>query len=525
MTFQTAHIRADLFSDLNGATSVADSADGNDSDSTPVHAPFTGEQIGSVPAATERDVSETVSRAQEAQREWSSWPVERREDILSRFHDLVLDRQDELLDVMGLESGKARRHSFEEILDVATNARYYATHAADFLRPRQRDGAIPIATKTKEYRRPVGVVGIIAPWNYPLTLAVSDAIPALLAGNSVVLKPAEETPFTALLAAKLLWEAGVPENVFQVVTGRGDEVGPALIDGVDFVSFTGSTETGRVVAKRAGANLVKCSLELGGKNPMLVFDDADVSETVEGAIRGCFTNAGQLCLSVERLYVEDGVYDDFLRRFSERTRNLSMAPSLDYDTDVGSLISEAQFEKVQAHVDDAVEKGATVVVGGNPRPDIGPYFFEPTILTDVTEKMVLAREETFGPVVSVSRFSDAAEGVRLANDSDRGLNASVWTTDSERGWEVARQIDCGTVGINDPYHATWASVDAPMGGMKESGIGRRHGREGILKYTESQTVAEQRFASLAPPRRIPTNWYARAMTGVMRAFKRLKGGT
>ncbi|MGA9399428.1 succinic semialdehyde dehydrogenase [Haladaptatus sp.] len=516
MTFQTAHIRADLLADLDGTVAVADS--GSD-DSIPVHFPFTGEQIGSVPAATERDVSKAVSSARAAQREWSSWSVERRASLLSRFHDLVLDRQDELLDVMGLESGKARQHSFEEVLDVATNARYYANRGADFLRPRRRDGAIPLATKTKEYRTPVGVVGIIAPWNYPLTLAVSDAIPALLAGNSVVLKPAEETPFTALFATKLLREAGVPETVFQVVTGRGGEVGPALIDGVDFVGFTGSTETGRTVAKRAGENLVKCSLELGGKNPMLVLDDADVSEAVEGAIRGCFTNAGQLCLSFERLYVQDGVYDAFLRRFAERTRNLTMAPSLDYEIEVGSLVSEAQFEKVRAHVEDAVEKGATVVTGGNARPDLGPYFFEPTILEEVTDGMVIAREETFGPVVSVTRFSDAAEAIRLANDSEHGLNASVWTTYSERGWNVARQIDCGTVGINDPYHATWASVDAPMGGMKASGVGRRHGREGILKYTEAQTVAEQRFASLAPPRRIPTEWYTRAMTGVMRAFK------
>ncbi len=520
MTFQPSHIRANLLSDLAGAVSKFESDTG---DSIPVSAPFTGEQIGNVPAATEEDVAEAVSHARTAQQEWSSWPVEQRVDALSRFHDLVLDRQDELLDVMGLESGKARRHSYEEILDVATNARYYATRAEDFLQPRRREGAIPLATKTKEYRTPVGVVGIITPWNYPLTLAVSDAIPALLAGNTVVLKPAEETPFTALLTAKLLWEAGIPENVFQVVTGRGDEVGPALIDGVDFVGFTGSTETGRTVAKRAGANLVKCSLELGGKNPMVVFDDADINEAVEGAVRGCFTNAGQLCLSFERLYVQDGVYDEFLRRFAERTRSLSVAPSLDYDAEVGSLVSEAQFEKVRGHVEDAVERGATVVTGGNALSDVGPYFFEPTILTDVTDEMVLSREETFGPVVSVSRFPEPGAAIERANDSERGLNASVWTTDSEKGWKVARQIDCGTVGINDPYHATWASVDAPMGGMKESGFGRRHGREGILKYTESRTVAEQRFASLAPPRRVPAKWYARAMTGVMRLFKRFEG--
>ncbi|EFW90328.1 succinic semialdehyde dehydrogenase [Haladaptatus paucihalophilus DX253] len=519
MAFQASHIPPDTLGDLGRSVSAEES-----DDSMSVEAPFTGERIGDVPACSPRDVTAAVSRARTARTEWSSWSIERRADVLSRFHDLVLDRQAELLDVMVLESGKARRDGYEEILDVATNARYYAARAEEFLRPRRRDGAIPLATKTMEYRTPVGVVGVITPWNYPLTLAVSDAIPALLAGNTVVLKPAEETPFTALLAAKLLREAGLPEDAFRVVTGWGDEVGLALIDAVDFVNFTGSTETGRTVAERAGKNLVKCSLELGGKNPMLVLDDADVSAAVEGAIRGCFTNAGQLCLSFERLYVQDGVYDRFLPRFVERTRELSMDPSFDYDVEVGSLVSERQFEKVRNHVDDAVSKGATAVVGGNARPDVGPYFFEPTILTGVTEEMTVAREETFGPVVAVTRFSDDEDGIALANDSDRGLNASVWTTDSDRGWEIARQIDCGTVGINDPYHAIWASVDSPMGGMKDSGIGRRHGREGIRKYTESQTVAEQRFASVAPPRRVPTKWYARAMTGVMRLFKRIEEG-
>ncbi|WP_231183204.1 succinic semialdehyde dehydrogenase [Haladaptatus sp. DYF46] len=517
MTFQTAHILPGTLDDLAGEVS-ADESD----ESIPVDAPFTGERIGDVPACAPSDVTAAVARARTAQGEWSSWSVNRRADVLLRCHDLVLDRQDELLDVMGLESGKVRQDGYEEVLDVATNARYYATRAEELLRPRRRDGAIPLATKTIEYRKPVGVVGVIAPWNYPLTLAVSDAIPALLAGNAVVLKPAEETPFSALLVAKLLREAGLPADAFRVVTGRGDEVGPALIDAVDFVSFTGSTETGRTVAERAGENLVKCSLELGGKNPMVVLDDADVAAAVEGAIRGCFTNAGQLCLSFERLYVQDGVYDEFRRTFAERTRELSMAPSLDYDVEVGSLVSERQFEKVREHVADAVDEGATVVAGGNARPDVGPYFFEPTILTDVTEEMTLAREETFGPVVSLSGFSEEEEGIALANDSDRGLNASVWTTDTDRGWRIARGIDCGTVGINDPYHATWASVDAPMGGMKDSGIGRRHGREGMRKYTESQTVAEQRVASLAPPRRVPTKWYARAMSGVMRLYKRIE---
>ncbi|WP_458205006.1 succinic semialdehyde dehydrogenase [Haladaptatus sp. NG-SE-30] len=520
MALWTERVNAHTLDDLSSIITTNEEGDGSDSHT--VRAPFSDERIGAVPNCTESDVVTAVERARDAQDEWFSWSLDRRAAVLSRFHDLVLDRQAELLDVMGIESGKARRDAFEEVLDVATNARYYANRAEDYLDPTRREGAIPLLTKTEEHHHPVGVVGVIAPWNYPLTLAVSDSIPALLAGNAVVLKPAEETPFTALLATKLLREAGLPDDVFQVVTGRGDELGPVLIDRVDYICFTGSTETGRAVAERAGANLVKCSLELGGKNPMVVFDDADLDRAVEGAIQGCFTNAGQLCLSFERLYVQDGVYDEFCRRFSERTQQLSMAPSLDYENEVGSLVSESQLKKVRSHVDDAVEKGATVVAGGNARPDIGPFFFESTILTDVTEEMTLAREETFGPVVAVYRFEDADEAIELANDSERGLNASVWTTDTDRGRELAQRIECGTVGVNDPYPAIWASVDAPMGGMKDSGIGRRHGAEGILKYTEPQTIAEQRVASIAPPRSVPTKWYAKAMTAVMRGYKRVE---
>ncbi len=525
MALQTERVRPDTFDSLSSVvTCERDERGDAESNSHAIHAPFTDERIGTVPACTESDVETAVSRARDAQDEWSSRSLDGRTAILSRFHDLVLNRQGELLDVMGIESGKTRRDAFEEVLDVATNARYYANRAEEFLRPRRREGAIPLLTKTEEHRHPVGVVGVIAPWNYPLTLAVSDAIPALVAGNAVVLKPAEETPYTALLAAKILREAGMPDDVFQVITGRGSELGTPLIDRVDFVSFTGSTETGRRVAEQAGANLVNCSLELGGKNPLLVLEDAELSRTVEGAVRGCFTNAGQLCLSFERLYVQDAIFDRFLHRFAERTEQLTMTPSLEYDAEVGSLVSESQLEKVQSHVEDAVEAGATVVTGGNARSDVGSYFFEPTILTDVTDEMTLAREETFGPVVTVTRFEDDDEAIRLANDSDRGLNASVWTTDTDRGRELATRIECGTVGINDPYPAAWASVDAPMGGMKASGIGRRHGREGILKYTEAQTIAEQRVASIAPPRNVPAKWYAKAMTAVMRGFKRIEEG-
>ncbi|WP_115864869.1 succinic semialdehyde dehydrogenase [Halorussus litoreus] len=488
-----------------------------------IEAPFSGETIGTIPACAPEDVDAAVERAREAQTAWADRDPESRADLLLRFHDLVLDHREELLDFAQLESGKARADAFEEVLDVAATARYYAHRADDYLAPERRKGVLPLLTRTTVHRRPVGVVGVISPWNYPLTLAISDAIPALLAGNSVVLKPASETPFTALLLRDLLREAGVPDAVFEVVTGRGSEVGSALIDAVDYVCFTGSTETGRTVASQAGENLVDCSLELGGKNPMVVLDDADLESAVEGALRGCFTNAGQLCISFERLYVQRGIYDDFCDRLVRRTRGLDLRPGYDYEPDVGSLVSADQLETVEAHVDDAVAKGADVLTGGRAPPDLGPYFYEPTVLAGVTEEMDAACEETFGPVVRIEPFDDDAEVLALANDSEYGLNASVWSEDAERARHLARQIDCGTVNVNDAYAASWASIDAPMGGMKDSGLGRRHGREGFDKYTESRTVAEQRGPPLAPPSGVPKRWYATAMTLALRAMKRIPG--
>lgn len=487
----------------------------------PVRTPFTEAEIGSVPACAPADVEAAFERAREAQADWAARPLAERAQVLLDIHDLVLDRQDELLDVLQLESGKARIDGFEEVIDVALTAQYYARNAADHLDVRRRAGGLPLLTHVVERHRPVGVVGLIAPWNYPLTLAVSDALPALVAGNAVVLKPAEETPFTALLAAELLSEAGLPADLFQVVPGHGAELGPPLVDCADFVGFTGSTETGRVVARQAGEQLTPVSLELGGKNPMLVLDDADLDRAVEGAVRGCFTSAGQLCISFERLYVESRIYGRFVEAFVERTEAFDLGTAFDYGVDVGSLVSADQLAKVESHVADARERGATVLTGGRARPDVGPLFYEPTVLADVTPAMDLACEETFGPVVAVHRVESAEEAVARANDSEYGLNASVWTSDTARGRELAGRIDCGTVNVNEAYGASWAAVDAPMGGTKQSGLGRRHGRQGITKYTEAQTVATQRLLPMGVPRWLPTRCYPGAMTDVMRLLKRL----
>ncbi|WIV66392.1 succinic semialdehyde dehydrogenase [Natrialbaceae archaeon AArc-T1-2] len=490
-------------------------------ESISVCAPATDDEIGTIPACTATDVEVAASRARSAQSAWAETPVEQRASILRRFGDLVSERREALLDLVQLETGKSRRHAVEEVLDVSLTCSYYAAYGPDAIAEEGRRGAIPLAADARVSYDPVGVVGIISPWNYPLTLSMTDAIPALLAGNAVVCKPDEKTPYVALALAELLEAAGLPPDVFQIVTGDGPTIGPALIDRVDYVAFTGSTETGRAVAEQAGQNLIDCSLELGGKNPMLVLADADVETAARGAVQGAFTNAGQLCLAPERIYVDDARYDAFLDAFVGATRGLTLGLAFEYGPDVGSLIDGDHTERVAAAVEAAVDDGASVVSGGRRRPDVGPFCYEPTILTEVDPDSQIACEETFGPVVSVTPVSGTDEAIERANDSPYGLNASVWTRDRERGREVAREIDCGTVCVNDAYMAGWAAVDAPMGGVGDSGLGRRHGPEGIRRYVEAQTIATSRIGPLEPPSGVPTRWFVRALSGLTALQRRL----
>ncbi|HZG02131.1 MAG TPA: succinic semialdehyde dehydrogenase [Streptomyces sp.] len=489
------------------------------SGSTACHTPFTGERLAVLPESTPGDVAEAFARAREAQRAWAARPVRERAAVLLRFHDLLLDRQSEVLDLVQLETGKARLHAHEEVQAVAVAARHYGRKAASYLRPRRHTGAFPVLTRVRELRHPRGVVGQIAPWNYPLELSVGDALPAFAAGNAVVMKPDTETALTALWARALLIEAGLPAGVWQVVIGEGPVIGPAVVDHADYVSFTGSTRTGREVAQRAAFRLVGCSLELGGKNAMLVLDDADPDRAAAGAVRGAFSSAGQLCISIERLYVHASVADAFLERFTARTRALRLGAALAYGADMGSLVSERQLRTVTHHVEDAVAKGARVLAGGRPRPDVGPLFHEPTVLEGVTPSMAVCEEETFGPVVSVYRFTDDEEAIALANATPYGLNASVWSGNGRRARAVAARLRAGTVNVNEGYAAAYGSVQAPMGGMGESGLGRRHGAEGILKYTEAQTVAHQRVLPMAPSFGMDDERYAAFMTRSLRAMK------
>ena len=488
-----------------------------------VRLPFTGELLGEIPHGTDGDVALAVDLARAAQPAWAARSFDERARVFLRFHDLLLDRQEQILDLVQLESGKARAHAFEEVADTAVVARYYAFHAERFLRPRRRLGALPGLTATIERRSPIGVVGFMVPWNYPLNLAVTDAFPALMAGNTAVLRPDRQTSFTALWALALLREAGLPRDVLTLVTGEGPELGPTLIGAVDFVMFTGSTRTGRLIASQAAPRLIGYSLELGGKNPMLVLADADLERAVDGAVRGCFVGAGQVCVSIERIYVHASLFERFVDRFVERAKALRLSASLDYDGDMGSLTSSRQLNTVERHVGDALAKGAILRTGGHTRPDVGPLFFEPTILTGVQPGMLAHDEETFGPVVAVHSFDDEDEAIAHANATRYGLNASVFSRSRRHGVRVASHLEAGTVNVNEVYAAAWGSVDAPIGGFKESGVGRRHGREGILKYTEAQTISVQRLMPVSGPRSLGSARTARALTAALRLLRRVPG--
>ena len=490
-------------------------------ESVSTHCPFSGQPLGAVPQSTPADVDEAFERARRAQVAWARTPLEDRAAALLRLHDLVLDRQAEIIDLICWESGKARKHAFDEPLHIALTARYYARTGREHLDTRRHAGVVPGLTRVEVNRVPKGVVGIISPWNYPFTMALCDGLPALMAGNAVVAKPDAQTMLSALLGKQLLDEAGFPEDLWQVVAGPGSVIGTEIVRQADYVCFTGSTATGRLIAKQCAERLIGCSLELGGKNPFLVLRDADLDRAAEGAVRASFSNAGQLCVSMERMFVADQVYDRFVEKFVARTRAMALEPGLAWGSDMGSLISRDQLDTVVAHVEDARAKGARVLTGGRARPDLGPYFYEPTILEGVTPEMTCFGDETFGPVIALYRFTDESDAVARANAGDYGLNASIYTRDGARGRALARRIRCGTVNVNEAFGATFASIDSPMGGMRDSGLGRRQGAEGIHRYTESQSVATQRLIRFAPMLGMSDETYAKVMTANLRLMNKL----
>jgi len=488
---------------------------------TELRSPIGDQPLAHVPQSSEEDVDEAFRRARRAQESWARTPLDARAAALLRLHDLVLDHREEIIDLICLESGKARKHAFEEPMHIALTARYYGRTAHDHFDSRRVRGLFPVLTRVEVNRVPKGVVGVISPWNYPFTMALCDGLPALLAGNAVVAKPDGQAMLSALLAAHLLEQAGIPPELWQVVAGPGPEIGPALVQRADHICFTGSTGTGRLVARGCADRLIGCSLELGGKNPILVLRDADLDKATEGAVRAGFASAGQMCVSMERLFVADQVYDRFLERFVARTEAMTLGATLDWGNDMGTLTSSQQLERVTAHVDDAVAKGARVLTGGRARPDLSPFFYEPTILEGVTPEMTCFGEETFGPVVSAYRFLDESEAVARANDGHYGLNASIYSQDGRRARAIAQRIRCGSVNINEGFAASFASIEAPMGGMRSSGLGRRQGREGALRFTEAQSVATQRVLPIAPRFGLSDKTFGKVMSAGLRVMNRL----
>lgn len=450
---------------------------------------YTGEVLVELPQSTPADIEHAFAVARVAQREWASWPLAKRLKVFKRAHSLFIDNAQTTADLIQVESGKNRRMAIEETCDPPMVMSHYLKRAPKLLAPVKRGGPVPFLTTSTEIRQPKGVVGIIAPWNFPFATGISDAISALMAGNAIVLKPDNKTALSPLYGISMLEEAGLPKGLFQVVCGEGPDVGPTLIDNANYVMFTGSTGTGRVIGERAGRNLIGCCLELGGKNPMIVLEDADLEETVQGAVFGVFGNTGQICMHIERIYLPESRYDEFKTRFVAAAESLRVGASYDFGPEMGSLVSPDHKDRVQAHVDDAVAKGATVVTGGKARPDLGPAFFEPTILEGVTKDMLCGVTETFGPVVALHRYRTVDEAIALANDTDYGLNASVWGGDVEAACDVARRIESGNVNVNDILATAFASKGTPSGGVKQSGVGARHGDYGLLKYTDVQNLA------------------------------------
>lgn len=442
--------------------------------------------------------------------------------ILDKFHDLLIANQDELLNVVQKETGKSRFHAADEVLSLAMITAFYAKIGKQALKPQRRAGVLPVFTKTYLVSQPKGVVGIVSPWNYPLTLSICDALPAILAGNTVVIRPDSQTPWSAIKGLGLLSQAGLPDGVVTIVIGDGQTVGAALIDEVDYVCFTGSTNTGKTVAAQAGARLIGASLELGGKNPMIVCADANLQTFLDVAVRACFTSAGQLCVSIERIYIHESIYEKFLAAFVEKVKELTLGAQLGWGYDVGSLATDALASRVTEAILSAVVKGAKIETGGKLRTDIGPKVFEPTVLTGVTKDMTISTEEVFGPCVYVQPFATTQEAISLANDSIYGLSASVITSNPRAGRQIAEQLRSGSVNINEGFAAAYGSVAAPMGGMGQSGIGRRHGIEGLLRFTQPQTIARQRWVSIGPKFGLTEEQWTKLLGKSLLILKRLR---
>lgn len=487
-----------------------------------VFSPLDGSEICQLPISSQTDVIEAFSTARNAFENWQETNISTRVAFINKFHDILLANADEILDIVQWENGKTRSSGNDEILDIAQTCRYYANTAKGFLKSKRRRGAFPVVTLVEEVHHPLGVVGVISPWNYPLTLAVSDFIPALIAGNTVVIKPDLQTPLSALVLIELLFEAGIPKEVIQVVMGDGAVVGPQIVAQADFVMFTGSTRVGREVAQQAGARLIPASMELGGKNSLVIDKSVDLKSAVEIAIRGAFANSGQLCIGTERLVVHAEIYDQFLPAFCAAVSKMKLGSQLGWGFDMGTLINEKQIQTAESQIEDAVNRGAKIEVGGKRRAEIGPFVFEPTVLSGVDSDATICSTETFGPVCSVYKWQTDEDLVAFVNNTDYGLSAGIVSNNIAWANKIAKRFRVGAVNINEAFGSAYVSIDAPMGGMKQSGLGRRHGESGILKYTESQTIARQRWLKLGPQWNLTDEGWAKFATKSVKLLKTLR---
>jgi betaine-aldehyde dehydrogenase len=473
--------------------------------------PATGQPVGSVPVDSPEIVASTVSRVRANQPQWEALGIKGRYEWLGRLRDWLFDNLERVADTMQAETGKVRGDTSAETAYLTDLINFYGSRAAKFIGEETVRPHSPLlaSKKLKVVHRPYPVVGVISPWNFPLALALGDAIPALQAGAAVVVKPSEFTPL-GLEEIIEAWktEIGGPD-VFDCVQGTG-ETGGALIDNVDFIQFTGSDRTGRKVMARAAETLTPVSLELGGKDPMIVLSDADLDRAANAATWGGMFNSGQTCLSVERIYVEEPVYDEFVAKLTREVGKLRQgADGRSPEKDVGAMTSPNQRAVVEDHVADALANGARALTGGRAADGPGDYF-EPTVLVDVDHSMKVMRDETFGPVVGVMKVRDSEEALRLANDTRYGLAASVFG-EKERAESVGRRIDAGSVNVNDVI-VNYVAMDVPMGGWKESGIGFRHGEFGIKKYCRPESIVVTRFGGKREPTWYP---YTRARRGLV----------
>ena len=487
-----------------------------------VENPATGEIAGTVARMSVEDVAPMVARARAAQPGWEALGFDGRAKVMRRAQKWVLDNSERVIRTIVSETGKTWDDAqTAEIGYAAAAFGFWAKNAEKYLADEKIRTSSPFlrGKKCLVRYRPLGVVGVIGPWNYPLTNSFGDCIPALAAGNSVILKPSEVTPLTSLVMAEMLDECGIPADVFQVLTGLGD-VGAEMIDHVDFVMFTGSTATGKKVAERAAKTLTPIGLELGGKDPMIVLRDANIEKAANAAAYYSMQNGGQTCISVERVYVEEPVYDEFVGLVTEKVSALRQGvPTQPGNVDIGAVTFAKQSEIVKSHVDDAVQKGATIAVGGKAREGKG-RFWEPTVLLDVDHSMECMTEETFGPTLPIMKVSDAEQAVELANDSPYGLQASVWTKDTARGESIASRLEAGVANVNE-HQVSYLALEMPMGGWKTSGLGSRHGPDGIRKYANKQSSVVTRFG---PKKELFMFPYSKRSSRIIGGFLRLLHG-